>query len=85
MVWLDHVAGPPRASDYPAPSLSISRQGGSILLEWTPASGAQGYRIYEAADPQSFGAVPLAEVGAGVFSHAVPAGERKFFRVTAVY
>lgn len=85
MVWLDHVAGPPRASDYPAPSLSISWQGGGFLLEWTPASGAQGYRIYEAADPQSFGAVPLAEVGAGVFSHAVSAGERKFFRVTAVY
>ncbi len=85
VIWVDHVAGPPRASDYPAPSLSISRQGGGFLLEWTSVGGAQGYRIFDAADPQSFGAEPLAEVGAGVLSHTVMAGERRFFRVTAVY
>ena len=83
-LFLDHVSGPRPAGLYPVPSLRISRNAGTVLLEWDEVPGAQGYRLYESSEPKNFGSQPL-ELEADRLSHQLGTEARKFFRITAVF
>lgn len=83
-LFLDHVSGPRLAGLYPIPSLRISRNAGTVLLEWDEVPGAQGYRLYGSSEPGNFGSEPL-ELEADRLSYQPGTEARKFFRITAVF
>ena len=65
--------------------MSISRHEDGFRLSWESPGGVTGYRVFAADDVDSFGEEALAELSATQTFFDVPTGNRKFFRVTAIY
>ncbi len=66
-----------------APVVSIVRNGGQIILTWSPVPGASTYRVYSSSSPYGGFSLDTSGVLEGTTWTTTMSGTHRFYRVTA--